>query len=105
MKKNIGFLALLLSIAGSLFYSDRNYDKKKSPFQPPARTGGGGPSIISHGNKPVYGRLPRKQFYQEKAAARKKRHEAMIWELKQEGIVWYNNKLYWATHLLSIQNS
>jgi hypothetical protein len=99
-----GFLTIIMEVLASMFKNKSGYGMN-DPFQPKAPISQGEVHITSSGSAPVYGKLPRKEFYQKKADARRKKHEAMVWELKQEGIIWVNNKLYWATRVLAIQNS
>jgi|SRR5665647_142969 len=54
-----------------------------------------GKEITSFGTKPDYGHLKRKRFYQEKIDARRKEHEANVWELREKGIIWTPVGLYW----------
>jgi hypothetical protein len=60
-----------------------------------------GKEITSFGEKPNYGHLPRKRFYQEKIDAKRREHEATVWELNQEGIIWTPMKLYWKDRKLA----
>jgi hypothetical protein len=53
-----------------------------------------GKEITSFGVKPDYGHLPRKRFYQEKIDARRKKHQEMVSELWENGIIWTPFGLY-----------
>ena len=53
-----------------------------------------GKEITSFGEKPDYGHLKRKPFYQELRDARRRKHQAKVWELKQNGIIWTPVGLY-----------
>ena len=63
-----------------------------------------GKEITSFGEKPNYGHLKRRAFFQDKLEARRKKHEAKVWELNQEGIIWTLGKLYWKDRTLAELN-
>ena len=63
-----------------------------------------GKEITSFGQRHIYGKLPRKKFYQEKIDARRREHEASVWELNQEGIIWTPVGLFWKTRKLAEMN-
>jgi predicted transcriptional regulator YheO len=44
------------------------------------------------------------QTLNKKNIERKQRHQSMVSELASKGIIWYNNKLYWATRKLAEAN-
>jgi hypothetical protein len=107
MSKKSGFFYSLLAMIGLLSMTTSMRDAKSMKFQPTAPTGGGGgtgKTIRSYGRKPDYGHLPRKKFYQEKIDARKREHEANVWELNQEGIIWTPVGLFWKTRKLAEMN-
>jgi hypothetical protein len=83
-----GFFYAMIAIVAGLFSFLTKYKGGPGMYQPTAPIGGGGSNISSYGQKPYYGHLKRKPFYQQLRDARRKRHEAKVWELKQEGIIW-----------------
>jgi hypothetical protein len=98
MSKKSGFFYAMLSFIGfggqlmkpieSPKYEDRPQPKGK-------RHRTFGKEITSFGVKPDYGHLKRKPFYQALVDKRRKKHEALVWELWEKGIIWTPTKLYW----------
>ena len=90
MSKKSGFFHSLLAMIGLMQTVPHLKGGMDSIYQPTAPSGGGGKGdgIKSYGAKPNYGHLKRKPFYQAKVDERRKKHEAMVWELKQAGIIW-----------------
>jgi|WetSurSiteA1Bulk_404760.scaffolds.fasta_scaffold217324_1 hypothetical protein len=58
----------------------------------------GDDEISATGQRVVHTTLNKKNI------ERKQKHYSMVSELASKGIVWYNNKLYWATRKLAEAN-
>ena len=92
MSKKSGVFHSLLAMIGLMSMAVKQ--NSKTIYQPePAKKFGKrhrtfGKEITSYGAKPNYGHLKRKPFYQAKVDERRKKHEAMVWELGQAGIIW-----------------
>ena len=107
MSKKSGFFYSLLGMLAGWFssYDYNTENTNKARFQPPAQFAGKiGTVIRSHGVKPVYGRLPRKEFYRNIYDARKREHYADVQELAQKGITWTPFGLFWASHQLAVDH-
>jgi len=94
-----GFLSIMLGVITSLFYSKSSYSRSKSPFHPPAVLPFGEAKARSYGKRRVYPPSTKRDF------VKREKHKAMVQELNEAGVTWDNNKLYWKTHQLAIQNS
>ena len=64
-----------------------------------------GKEITSYGTKPDYGHLKRKPFYQAKVDDRHKKHQALVWELREKGIIWTAVGLFWKDRKLAELNN
>jgi hypothetical protein len=104
MSKIGSFLTLMVAISASLF-KEKSVYQQSTPYQPQASLPAGEIHVIGHGQRHIYGKLPRKRFYQEKIDARKREHEANVWELNQEGIIWTPVGLFWKTRELANFNN
>ena len=104
MKRNFNsFLALMVGVYNSIFNDNRRH-QSNIPYQPPAPvTGDRGIFIRSYGHMPVY--PPHNQRSQERIKQRKERFWMRKFELQQQGIILFNNKLYWATRKLADANN
>lgn len=102
MKKNFGsFLILMVGVFNSIFKNNKRY-QHGTPYQPPAPLGSGEVFIRSYGHPPVI--PPHNQRSQERIKQRKERFWMRKFELQQQGIVLFNNKLYWSTRQLADAN-
>ena len=90
--KLIMMATIAMSMMASIFKSSR---KGTDPYQPQAPLPSGEVHITSMGKKRPFVFLPKLHD-----PDRINKHRAMVWELKQQGIVWHNNKLYWETRKL-----
>jgi len=94
--KIIMLATIAMSIMTSMFKSKR---KGTDPFQPTAPLPTGEIHITSYGKKRVY------PLSTKRDSAKHEKHLAMVEELREQGVHWYNNKLYWETRQLAIENS
>jgi hypothetical protein len=100
MSKKSGFFYSLLAMVGLVSMATKqNMKTSYEPNEPKNHPKGKrhrtfGKEITSFGTKPDYGHLKRKPFYQELRDARRRKHQAKVWELKQEGIIWTDHGLY-----------
>jgi hypothetical protein len=94
--KLIMMATIAMSMMVSLFKSKK---KGSDPYQPAAPLSRGEVHITSYGKRRPLVFIP-KLHNPEKI----NKHRAMVWTLKQQGIVWHNNKLYWATRKLAEEN-
>lgn len=96
MSKKSGFFYLMLAAVYGLF-TPTYQGRSTSQYQPEEKVhrSGGGREITSYGTKPVYSRLKRKKFYQEKIDAKRRKHVSMCQAYARVGIIWHEGKLYW----------
>ena len=88
--------SLAMSMAASMFKKNR---KGSDPFQPEAPLPSGEVHITSYGKKKPFVLLPKLHDPE-----RINKHRAMVEDLRQQGIVWHDNKLYWETRKVMEEN-
>jgi hypothetical protein len=94
----MGFLTVMAALTASVFKSRSKHDLS-DPYQPEAPIPTGEVHIRSYGKK-------RPMVWIEKLhdPERINRHGALVAELKAQGIVWHNNKLYWESRKVMEEN-
>jgi len=101
MKGKFGaMLTVMMAMASSLFKGNSVYRQEK----PTASLLAGEIHIKGYGQKPEYGPLKRKEFYQKKIDAKRREHEANVWELREKGIIWTPVGNYWKNRKLAELN-
>lgn len=102
MKKNFGtFLTLMVGVFNSIFKDNKRY-QHGTPYQPQAPIGSGEVSIRSYGHPPVI--PPYNQRSRERIKQRKERFWMRKFELQQQGLCLFENKLYWMNRKLAEAN-
>jgi hypothetical protein len=94
--KLILMATMAMTMMASIFKSNR---KGSDPYQPAAPLPTGEIHITSRGKRRPFVLIPKLRD-PEKI----NKHRAMVEELRQKGIVWHNNKLYWNTRKLAEEN-
>lgn len=99
MKKN--FFRTMMGVLASMFIAARPRHSELQ-YQPDAPMPRGEVGIRSYGRKRII--PPHNQRSQERIKLRKEKHWMRLYELRQQGLYEYENKLYWMTHDLAVAN-